>query len=116
MAFNVRIFGYRGISQIRQVLPQQYTADSVFLLDEPFIFGQTISVSAAAAISTANTDASVRVLRVEVPPLQAVRYRIIPAGQTVVDANTDCPYLTGLNNFGFAPSWKISLIDAAGLP
>lgn len=115
MAFNTRIFGYRGISQIPQLNAKQYTADAVFVLDEPIVFGQTIVTDVVAVTSAANADLGTKILRVEVPSGEAIRYRIIPAGWPVVAADTDCPYLSGLNNFTFAPNWRISLIDARNL-
>ena len=116
MAFSVRIFGYQGMSQVPQLHLRQFTGAGVFLLEEPFVFGQTISVSNVSELSVANADTRTKILRVEVPDQQAVRYRIIPAGYPATDADTDCPRISGFDNFVFHPGWRIALIDAAGLP
>lgn len=116
MAFNVRIFGIQGIAQIQQLHVRQFNADSVFLTEEPSVFAQIIVADAAAAISTANADTKTTLLAIEIPDGQAIRYRVIPAGWPVEDANTECRRLTGVNMVKFAAGWRISIIDAAGLP
>lgn len=118
MAFNVRLAAYRGMAQVQNLNSKQYTGDTVFLLDEPPIWVQTVVVDAAAVTSLvpdADND-KVRILHVEVPDDQAVRYRIVPENYTVVAANTDCLSVSGKQNFVFSKGWRISMIDAAGLP
>lgn len=115
MAFNVRIFGYAGMSQVPQLHMRQFTGAGVFLLEEPFVFGQTIAVDAASVLSVADVDQRTKILRVEVPDQQQVRYRIIPAGYPAADADGNCPRISGFDNFVFAPGWRIALIDAAAL-
>lgn len=119
MAFNVRVYGHRGIMQMPLVLPKQFSSDSIFQLVEPYEWGQVISVSAVAASSSAVAapDAT-KILRIEVPDGSTVRYEINPPNRTggAVVANTASPRISGFNQFYFGPSWTISLIDAAGLP
>lgn len=117
MAFNVRLFTYRGMRQIPQLLVKQFNADSVFVLDEPYIASQVISVSAVAATSSPATDDST-ILRIEVPDGQQVRYEINPNGPTASNARTagnGSPRLSGFDNFAWGSGYSISLIDAAGL-
>ena len=118
MAFNVRLAAYRGMAQVQNLNSKQYTGDTVFLLDEPPIWTQTVSVSAAAATSLVpvGDNDKVRILHVEIPGDEAVRYRIVPENYTVVAADIDCLSVSGKQNFVFAKGWRISLIDAAGLP
>lgn len=116
MAFNVRVYGHRGIIQMSLVLPKQFSSDSIFQLVEPYEWGQVISVSAVAASSSAQAapDAT-QLLRIEVPDGQTVRYEINPPGRAVV-ASTNSPRISGFNQFYFKQGWTISIIDAAGLP
>lgn len=118
MAFNVRLAAYKGMAQVPQLNPRQFTGDAVFLFDEPAVWVQTLSVSSIAATSVvpAGDNSTVRILHVEVPNVQAVRYRIIPGSYPIVPADTDALSISGRQNFVFAAGWRISLIDAAGLP
>lgn len=119
MAFNVRIFGYRGISQVKLLHPRQYSADAVFLLDEPFVWSQLLVADAVAVYSEARTGGDndrVTIARVEVPNAAAIRYRILPVNYPDNPADTLCPILTGSDQFIFSPGYRISIIDAAALP
>lgn len=114
MAFNVRIFGHEGLAQMRLVRPQQFSADSVFQLIQPYKFSQVISVGGTAISSSPDNTTNVTILRIEVPDAQAIRYEINPSGRAVL-AGTNSPILSGHDNFQFAPGWSVSFIDAAGL-
>jgi hypothetical protein len=51
--FNVRIFGYKGMIQVQQLMLKQYSADAVFLLDEPYQWSQLLAVpGGGAAVSS----------------------------------------------------------------
>jgi len=52
MAFNVRVFGDAGIRQIEQLMPKQYTADTVFVNEEPCLWDQILSASGVAVSSS----------------------------------------------------------------
>lgn len=117
MSFNVRIFTYRGTRQIHQVLVKQYNADSVFVLDEPYIASQLLVVNGATPVSSAPVanDGST-LLRIEVPDGQQIRYEINPNGPTASNArvagNTS-PRLSGFDNFQWGAGYSISIVDAA---
>lgn len=100
-------------------MPKQFSSDSVFQLIQPYEWQQTVSVSAAAASTSAQAapDAT-QILRIEVPDGQAVRYEINPPNRTggVKVADTTSPILSGINQFFFQRGWTVSLIDASGLP
>lgn len=119
MSFNVRIFAYRGIQQIRNVLPKQFSSDSVYQMIEPYEWGQTL-VADAAAVSSAAVAApdATQIIRVEVPDQQMIRYEINPPNRPggVVVANANSPSLSGKDYFYFQPSWTISIINADALP
>jgi hypothetical protein len=114
MAFNTRIFLHDGIDQLPVTRPTQYAADSVHVLRQPYLYSETLSVSAAAVASAPVADARVNVLRVEVPDGQTVRYEINPPGAARV-AGIDSPSLSGKDQFYFRDGWSISLVDASGL-
>src|ERR1700704_761346 len=111
MAFNVRVFGYRGVTHLTIVLPKQFSSDTVSQLDQPYEFSQVISVSGAAASSAADTGAKTTLLRIEVADGQTVRYEINPPGRNVAAGNAS-PRLSGVDVFAFAPGWSVSLVDA----
>lgn len=111
MAFNVRVFGYRGTLQIpsRQ---DQFTGDSVFVIDEPYEWQQLLVANGATppAFATQNPDRS-RFIRVEVPDNQKIRYEINPPGRAVV-VNVNSPSCIGYNNFPWGLGWSFSIADA----
>lgn len=117
MAFTVKIFGYRGLRQIPQILPTQYTADTVFTDAEPYDWRQQLVTNGAVAVSSAPVAApdQTSYIRVEVPDGQSIRYEINPPNRTggVVPADANSPILSGLNRFEFHSGWSLSLIDAA---
>lgn len=119
MSFNVRCFGYRGITQLIQPMPKQFSSDSVFQLIQPYEWAQNISVSSVAASTspTAVPDKT-QIVRIEVPDGSVVRYEINPSNRPggAIIANTNSPILSGINQFFFQQGWTVSLIDAAGLP
>lgn len=116
----IRVFGYRGVVPMRMLQMKQFSANAAFVLDEPFSWGERVTLvgdvaSESLAHDDPGTDQAVTLLRVEVPSTESVRYRIIPKNYQVVHANADCPLITGFDNFVFAPGWRISLIDARNL-
>lgn len=124
MAFNVRIFGYRGTVQIPERLVKQFTSDSLFVLDEPYQWGQLLVADAAAVSSAVNADTAsapdlARILMIEVPDNKQVRYEINPYGPNAPSSRTageNSPIKAGRDFFHYTPGMTISIIDAAGLP
>lgn len=115
---NVRVFAYRGMRQIQHLLDKQFTGDTVFVLDEPYIWSQVISVSAVAASSAPVANDGSTIMRLEVPDGAQVRYEINPSGPTASNARVagnSSPRTSGFDNFQWAPGYSVSLIDAAGL-
>lgn len=115
MSFNVRVFAYAGVQQIPVNKPTQYSADSIYTLDEPYIFAQTLSISGSAVSSSADTDSRTRILRIEVPDGQQIRYEINPPGRSVA-AGSQSPSMSGKDQFFFRNGWTVSIVDASGLP
>lgn len=115
MAFNVRVFVHDGIDRLEVSQPRQFGSDSVYVLRQPYLNAQVISVSGVVADSAPYADPRARLLRVEVPDGQLVRYEINPPGRAI-EASNSSPILSGHEQFYFRDGWTISLIDAAGLP
>jgi hypothetical protein len=117
--FNVRIFGYRGMIQVQQLMLKQYSADAVFLLDEPYQWSQLLAVpgggAAVSSIVQPVPDDST-ILRIEIPDAQQIRYEINPNGPNAVAAriagNTS-PRLSGFDQFSWGKGYTISMCDAA---
>jgi hypothetical protein len=118
MAFNVRIFGYRGTRQMPETNPSQLNAAQVQMLVQPYEWSQVISVSNVAASSTAVPNDAAKILRIEVPDGSTVRYEINIPGRTggAVVAGNASPAHAGRDQFDWTPGATISLIDQLGLP
>lgn len=117
--FNVRIHTYRGILQINQRLVKQANEDSVFVLDEPYIAGQVLTVPAGGGAVSSTVfplpDDS-QLLRIEVPDGQQIRYEINPNGPlapTARVAGVGSPRLSGFDNFAWGKGYSVSVCDAS---
>lgn len=112
MAFDVRLFAHRGVSQIRHVAPKQFATDAIYVLEQPYEWRQKLTTNGAAPVSSApDNTATVTLLRIEVPDGQAIRIEINPPSRSVV-ASADSPIMQGINNFAFSPGWTISIVEA----
>lgn len=114
MAFNVRIFGYRGTAELPVYLPKSFRSDSVQVLAEPYEFGQKLTSNAATPVSSASDiiHTQVKLLRVEVDDGQTIRYEIGPS-ISIRTPGTVSPRLSGADQFEFQPGWVFSFVDAA---
>lgn len=116
MAFNVRVFGYRGMRQLPSMDNKQFTGDTVYALEEPYEWSQVINVNGSSMDPFIGPGASAdlaRVLRMEVSSGNAVRYEINPPGRSV-NAGNASPRLTEVDVFPWSTGYTISLVDAAG--
>lgn len=118
MAFNVRVYGYRGMRQLPNLSQRQNTDDAVFALEEPYDWAQLINVNGGAMDPFigpgANPDLA-NILRIEVPPDQAVRYEINTPGRNVAAGNLS-PRLSGVDVFPWTKGSSLIMVDAAGFP
>lgn len=120
MSFSVRIFAYKGMRQIQQVLVKQFNSDSVFVLEEPYLWSQILVVNGATPVSSTPVsgaaDGGSQIIRIEVPDGQQIRYEINPSGPSASNARVAgnlSPRLSGFDNFQWGPGYSISLVDAA---
>lgn len=120
MAFNVRIFGYAGLTRMRVLNQSQFSSDSVFQLAAPYLWSQMLVTNGTTPVSSTaptlpagqtidNTD----ILRIEIPDGDAIRYEVNPPNRNVA-ASANSPILQGLNQIKFGVGWTISIIDASG--
>lgn len=121
MAFNVRIYGYRGIIQVQQTMLKQYGSDSMFLLTDPYEWMKLLSVvddgSGAAAASTAQAAPDLaQLLYVQVPSQKSIRYEVNPLGPQASNARiagNNSPLLTGWQLLPWGPGYTLSICDGA---
>mgnify|MGYP001612348418 CR=1 FL=1 len=117
MAFTIRLHTYRGNTQMMDVLPKQYSADSVRMLQEPYEAAEAlVSNGLVPVTSTADTiHTQVNMIRVEVPDGQSIRYEVLqPGSARVVGVNS--PRMSGIDFYPFYPGWRFSFIDQASAP
>lgn len=123
MSFNVRLYGHSGLYRMRVVgSAGQFSSDSVFVLSQPYLWAQLISVSSVAAASAvASLDGggqdTTEILRIEVPDGSSIRYEVNPPNRPggAKTANVNSPILSGRDQIRWGANYTISLIDAAGL-
>ena len=103
MTFKVRVIAYRGIQQLNNVLPKQFSSDSVYQLVQPPEWSQALQSNAATVVSSAPVNVpndQTQLLRVEVPDACAIRYEINPPGTALLRTPGDAsPILSGHDNF-----------------
>lgn len=116
-AFNVRIHAYRGMRQIQHILDKQFTGDTVFVLDEPYIWGSVLAINGATPVNSAPVanDGST-ILRIEVADGQQIRYEVNPSGPSASNArivSATSPRLAGFDQFAWGAGYSLSICDAA---
>lgn len=117
MSFTVRLFFYRGNTQMKDEMPKQYSADSIRMLVEPYEAAQALVSNGITPVTSAadTTHDRVTVLKVEVPDGQSIRYEVQPpSGARTVGVNS--PRLSGIDYFAFYPGWQFSFLDQASAP
>lgn len=117
MSFTIRVFGYRGTRQIPRANANQFTGDSVDVLDEPYIWSQPLLVNGSTppAFTTQGPGDKATTLRIEVPDGQAIRFEINPPSRAIVAGNQS-PRQTGDQNYAWGDQWSLSVVDAASFP
>jgi len=117
---KVRIFGYRGISQVAQSHLRHFNSDSVFVTEEPYLWSQVIELNGATPVQSAVVaDDQATLVRIEVPGTTMIRYEIQPNGplaNTARPAGDASPALSGFNLFQWFAGASISMVDGASFP
>lgn len=123
MAFNLRIFGYRGVTQIEQRMPKQFTSETVFLMDEPYEWKQNLPIAEGTGAATPSavqaTPDLATLLYVQCPAGKSVRYEVNPQGPNATTARVagnDSPMLSGWAQLPYSKGTTYSFCDAAFFP
>jgi len=111
MSFDVRLFGFRGITVVPQINPRQLVSDSVSNLTWPYEWRQMLFASKRADFSKAVHPDLAVVLLVEVPPGKRIRYELNPPNRDE-PASVFSPSLVGSETLDSGPGWTISIIEA----
>jgi hypothetical protein len=119
MAFNVRLFGYRGIVQGIIQIPQQDSKDSLFMLKQPYEFALIAASNGSTPVVMttgllAQNDFS-RILRVEIPDGSLIRYEVNTAQHSALAGNIS-PILSGIMQLEWTSGASFSFVDAASFP
>jgi hypothetical protein len=109
--FDVRLFGFRGITVVPQINPRQLVSDLVSNLTWPYEWRQMLRASEEAYSSRAESPDLAVVLLVEVPPGKRIRYELNPPNRDE-KASLLSPTLSGSETVDWGPGWTISIIEA----
>lgn len=116
MTFNVRVFGYRGISQMAQHHVTLYTAESPWFLYQPYEWSQVLATNGPTPVSSvAIPNDGANILRIECPPGQTIRYEINPP-QRGVAAGSASPSHAGNDQYFWPKGSTISIVEAVSFP
>jgi len=119
MAFNLRIFGYNGLSQMHVSHERRFSSDTVFFAEEPAVWSALGVSNGATPVSITFPGPGVdtaRVLGIEVPDNCQIRYELQLLGPTASNARTAgnlSRRLSGFNYINWQPGATFSFVDAA---
>lgn len=124
MAFNVRIFGYSGLIQVQQSMVKQYTAQSVFVAEEPPLWSAVAASNGATPVSlTANLAPGIKdtalLLGIEIADNNQIRYELQPLGpgaSNVRLAGNLSRRMAGFDFIQWQPGAVFSFVDALSFP
>ena len=122
MAFNVRIFGYNGLMQMHISQQTNLATDAVWLAEEPPVWS-ALAVSNGATpvpmVFNGSGQDTARVLGIEVPDGQQIRYELQLLGPLASNARTAGNLSRRMSGFDYIP-WTagstFSFVDAASFP
>ena len=114
MAFNVRVYGYSGITQLVQSTPRAYAANGPWVLQQPYNWAQFITTNGSNAVSSTVvlSDPS-QLVAIEVPDGNIIRYEINPPGRAggVVAAGNISPRTSGFMVFPWGVGYTVSIVE-----
>jgi hypothetical protein len=115
MAFFVRIFSYSGVVAALQPQVVQQSADSVFMLRDPYTFVcPKLQSNGATEVASPPLPAGTKVLRVEVDDGATIRYEM-RMGANNRTAGTNSPALSGQNVIFASDGAVFAFVDAAAV-
>ena len=115
MSFNVRLTGYRGLVQTKQINPRQDVETSVYVLCQPYEFSLVVTSNGLSPVTIGPSGFASWAdysdfVRVEIPPLQAIYYEIQTPNRSVVPSNSS-PDLSGVSLLKWGAGWFLSFIE-----
>jgi hypothetical protein len=114
MTFNVRVYGYTGITQLVQATPRNYAANGPWVLQQPYNWSQLILTNGNNAVSTTVvlSDPS-QLIAIEVPDGNIIRYEFNPPGRAggAVNAGNASPRTSGFMVFPWGSGWTVSIVE-----
>ena len=119
MAFNLRIYGYSGLAQMHVSQQHHFASDLVFMPEEPPIWSAVAASNGATPVSITFPGPGVdtaRVLGIEVPDNQQIRYELQLLGPTASNARTAgnlSRRMSGFDYINWQPGATFSFVDAA---
>jgi hypothetical protein len=119
MAFNVRIFGYNGLSQMHVSQQRRFSADTVWMSEEPPVWSalgvSNGSTPVAIVFPGPGTDTA-RVLGIEVPDNCQIRYELQLLGPLASNARMPgnlSRRMSGFDYINWAQGATFAFVDAA---
>ena len=119
MAFNVRIFGYNGLSQMHVSQQRRFAADTVWMSEEPPVWSalgvSNGSTPVAIVFPGPGTDTA-RVLGIEVPDNCQIRYELQLLGPLASNARMPgnlSRRMSGFDYINWAQGATFAFVDAA---
>lgn len=116
---NIRLFGYKGIVQMTQRMPKQYSADSVWVPEEPALWSQVIATNGATPVTSTVVNLvpdTTTFVCIEVPDAFQIRYEVQPQGPLAVGARIAgnlSRRASGFSNIAWGAGYTLSVVDAA---
>jgi hypothetical protein len=115
MAFNVRIHSYSGVVAAQQFVVKQISNDSVFLLREPYISGQTLASDGTTEVVSQPMPPGTRLARVEVDDGNTILFEVRRSGVGRT-ATVSSPNLSGRDLVFLSEGSILAFMDASSTP
>ncbi len=113
MAFNVRIFYYKGVVPALQQRQVQAATDSVYMLIEPYLSGDKQASNGITEVVCAAAPAGATVARIEVDDGNTIRYEL-RQGSNTRTATANSPAMSGRDILPVSAGAVFAFIDATG--
>ena len=115
MSANVHCFAFAGVIGIPRVGGNDLTFAVVQAIKFPLLGRDllTCDTGTADASLAAAAPAGTAALWVQVEQGKRIRYEVTPAGQTLIEAGSTSPSLSGETQLQFGEGWRLSVIEAS---
>lgn len=109
MPLNVRIFGYRGMVQAQVIDTRFHTADTVFFLEEPYLWSQKLTLpdDGTPVSSAMVSDLNTAIVKIEVDDGRQAFIEIRPLSGTN-SLGDRSPLVSGENIYEWGPGYTIA--------